>query len=501
MNGKITKLNIATSLLLQIAIIINGFVVPKIILSYFGSEVNGLVSSISQFLNYIQLLEGGLSGVAMASLYKAFASRDEERLSAIIVAIEKFFKKIGIIYLGYAVLLSLVYPLFSKDSFSYTYVLSLVLIIAVGTFVQYYFSLTYRVLLNADRKVYIVSLSQFCFVVLNIVFALLSIRIYKEIHFFKLFCSLAIFLQPIVFSIYVRKHYNLDKKVLPDHDSIKQRWDGFGQNLAFFIHSNTDIVILTLLTDLKTVSIYSVHILITNAVKTLIIAVSGAVKPSFGNILAADSKDETDYFFDKFELLICIITTFSYSCCIALLSSFVSVYTSNISDANYYQPIFAILISMAEGVYCLRDPYVSVAYAAGHFKQTARYAYLEAIINICISLVLVYKLGLIGVAIGTLVAMVFRMVAHIIYMKKNIMMRPIKYSIYSILTFVLFCSSAIIVSQFINHSMTSYFEWIINAIVVAVGYGVLIVGVAFVFKRNLLMEMLPSFLKRNKKNI
>lgn len=497
-NGSITKLNIATSLLLQIAIIINGFIVPKLILTYFGSEVNGLVSSISQFLNYIQLLEGGLSGVAMASLYKAFASGDGKKLSAIIVAIEKFFKKIGLIYIGYAVFLSLVYPLFAKGDFSYSYTLSLVLIIAVGTFVQYYFSLTYRVLLNADRKVYIVSLSQLCFVVLNIILAILSIHIYKEIHFFKGLCSIAFFLQPIVFNIYVKKHYKLDKKVSPDHASIKQRWDGFGQNLAFFIHSNTDIVILTLLADLKIVSIYSVHVLITNAVKTLIIAVSGAIKPSFGHILASTSKEETDHFFDKYELMICMITSFSYACCIALLSSFVSVYTLNIRDANYYQPVFAVIISIAEGVYCLRDPYVSVAYAAGHFRETAKYAYCEAGINICLSLILVHKFGLIGVAIGTLVAMIFRMAAHIIYMKKNIMMRSVKQSLFSILTFVLLCSSAIIVSKFINHNMASYFEWIINAIIVAVVYGILIVGMAFAFKRKLLMEMLPSFLKRKK---
>ena len=35
----------------------------------FGSEINGLVSSITQFLSFISLLEGGLGAVVLAELY------------------------------------------------------------------------------------------------------------------------------------------------------------------------------------------------------------------------------------------------------------------------------------------------------------------------------------------------------------------------------------------------------------------------------------------------
>ena len=54
-----TMLNTISNIFLEIVVIINSFIIPKIILSYFGSEVNGLVASISQLLNYISLVEGG----------------------------------------------------------------------------------------------------------------------------------------------------------------------------------------------------------------------------------------------------------------------------------------------------------------------------------------------------------------------------------------------------------------------------------------------------------
>ena len=45
--------NIICSLLLQVVTIVSGFILPKIIISSLGSETNGLVASINQFLNYV----------------------------------------------------------------------------------------------------------------------------------------------------------------------------------------------------------------------------------------------------------------------------------------------------------------------------------------------------------------------------------------------------------------------------------------------------------------
>ncbi len=57
MRSKKVILNIISSLMLQITILICGFVVPKLIITNFSSNVNGLISSITQFLAYISLLE------------------------------------------------------------------------------------------------------------------------------------------------------------------------------------------------------------------------------------------------------------------------------------------------------------------------------------------------------------------------------------------------------------------------------------------------------------
>jgi O-antigen/teichoic acid export membrane protein len=496
-NTILVKRNIATTIALQIVTIVCGFILPKLILSYFGSEVYGLTSSITQFLNYIQLLEGGLSGVIMAALYKPLADKDYKKVSGIIKATESFFRQIGLIYVIYVLLLALVYPIIVKTEFSYFYVLSLVVIIGISTFIQYFFSLTYRILINADRKGYIVSIANIIFLLVNLFITIIAFRIYPEIHLIKLINAAAFTIQPIIFTWFVKKNYPIEKSVNADKEALKQRWDGFGQNIAFFIHANTDIVILTFF-SLKDVSVYSVYIMIVSAIKNLVVAISSAIAPSMGNVLVKQSDKEKNRVFDNYEFSISIITTVLFTCCILLIVPFVRVYTANISDANYIRPLFAVLITVAEGVYCIRSPFVNVAYAAGHFRETAKYAYLEAIINISISLVMVFKLGIVGVAIGTLVAMTFRMVAHVLYLKNRLIYRPVRKWLSNIAVFLGSAACAIlIVVFFVKYDVTGYLSWFIYALIV--GSIVVLSNIAFllIFRKSFLQSFIRNYVLRS----
>ena len=90
-----------------------------------------------------------------------------------------------------------------------------------------------------------------------------------------------------------------------------------------------------------------------------------------------------------------------------MITPFVSLYTGGISDIDYYQPLFATLLCLAEYVYCTSLTYNNMIMAAGHIKQTQWISVTEAIINIVLSLILVKWIGIIGVALGTLIAFAF----------------------------------------------------------------------------------------------
>lgn len=497
MNASAAKKNVIASLAYQLVTIIYGLVVPRIILTSFGSEVNGLVSSLSQFLNYISLLEGGLTGVIMAALYRPLANKDYVKVSGVIKAANSFFKRIAVVFVIYTLILAAVYPLVVKTPFTWEYVFSLTIIISLSLFIQYFFALSYRILINADQKGYVVYLTLMLFTAVNFVFTILVVNVWKEIHVLKLMSAVAFLIQPIVFNYYVNKHYPLDKSAQPDKKALSQRWDGFGQNIAFFIHSNTDVVVLTLFSTLADVSVYSVYMLVISALKTLVSAISSSLAPSLGNSLATMSNKEANDMFDNYEFGMSFITTFAFTCGALLITPFVQIYTRGVTDASYYQPLFGYLMMAAEAVYCFRDPYVNVAYVSGKFRETAAYAYIEAGLNILISAFLVFRFGLVGVAIGTLIAMIFRMVSHMVYLNNHLIKRPLKSSLKCIgVFFGDVVISSVLVKVFVRFSANNYFDWVWQAVITASIVLITMLIASCVFYKKCLSSLIGTILKK-----
>ena len=110
-------LNIGASLMLQIMTFASGLIIPKIVLIYFGSKVNGLVTSLNQFLSFISLLEGGLGSIVLASLYRPLAEKDEAKFSSVIYTANKFYVQIGFFFVLYSVLITLLFPHFASAEF------------------------------------------------------------------------------------------------------------------------------------------------------------------------------------------------------------------------------------------------------------------------------------------------------------------------------------------------------------------------------------------------
>ena len=107
---KLLARNTLSSLLYQITAIICGFIVPRLILSHFGSEINGLTQSIIQFLHVIAFLEMGVGAVVESSLYKPLAEKNDIEISKILVSANKFFRNLAFILAVYVVVLIFIYP-------------------------------------------------------------------------------------------------------------------------------------------------------------------------------------------------------------------------------------------------------------------------------------------------------------------------------------------------------------------------------------------------------
>lgn len=485
MRSKKAIMNIISSLLLQIITLICGFIIPRLIIEKFGSSVNGLVTSITQFLAYITLLESGFGPVVKSILYKPIANKNKEEIRKILKATEKFFKTISYIFIGYIIILAALLPMIVSEQFDTMFTASLVVIIAISTFSEYFFGMAYKLYLQAEQKTYITSIIQIGTTILNTITVVLLIYFGSTIHIVKIISSLIFVLRPILQYIYIKKKYNIDLKGVESDYKIKQKWDGLAQHIAAVIHNNTDVVILTMFCNTVEVSVYSVYLLIIRGVKSLVQAFSEGIESAFGDMLAKDEYTILNKTFKTYEIIYFTVVTIIFICTLWLIVPFVDVYTQGITDANYHRPIFAILIVLAEFVWTIRLPYSSITLAAGHFKETKNGAWLESAINVVLSIILVWKFQIIGVAIGTLVAMLIRTIEFMYYSSKNILKRSIKYTFGRLVIIALEMSIVMLIAVFmLDNTIASYGEWIVQAIIVLIITTIVVVPINYLVYRE-----------------
>lgn len=492
------KMNIIVSLLKQFVGLIYGVLVPQLMISTFGSEAYGATASITQFLTYVTLLEGGIGGVARASLYKPLADMDKDTVSAIVYEIKKFFRIIAVVFIFYVLVLACGFKFISHiKCFDWFTTFLLVLVISISTFAQYFIGISYTVLLEAAQLSFITDAINIFAVILNTILIILFINIGLDLVLVKLASSCVFVLRPLLMWLYVKKKFKL-KTVKTDKEYLQQKWDGLAQHIAYFLHTNTDIAVLTIFGNLKIVAIYSVYNMIVSQVQNVVTSFSTGMEALFGDMLARNEINELRKSFDFYDTFISYVTVILFSITMTMIVPFVKIYTSGIKDANYVQPVFAVILIMASIIACLRTPYHNLTIAAGHFKQTQVAAYGEAICNILISILLVLKLGLIGVAIGTLVATGFRMIYYALYLSKNIFNRDttkfVKREFVNILSIVLICLIGFYIQS--NLNPLNYLDWIFCSIIVSFVAVVFASALNYVFYKDLFLLTIKKLFRK-----
>lgn len=342
------KLNIVFSLLGQFVTLICGIIMPRLLIGAFGSETYGATASITQFLAYITLLEGGIGGVARAALYKPLARNDLQVVSEILAEIKKFFRFVAYIFLVYVLVLAVSFKQISGiEAIGRVETFLLVLVISISTFAEYFIGVSYSVLLQAAQRSYITTIVNMGTKIVNTIFIILLVFAKSDIIVVKLISSCIYVAKPWFLWLYVKKNFTIEPTKTSKVTYLKDKWSGFAQHIAFFLYSNTDIAVLTVLGNLKMVAIYSVYYMIINQIQNVCTSFVTGMEAVFGDMLAKEEHTTLHKTFGYYETLISIISTILFSVTTVMIVPFVRVYTAGIDDANYIEPIFSVVLTLA----------------------------------------------------------------------------------------------------------------------------------------------------------
>ena len=461
-----TQKNMFAAIMAQIITIITGFLVQRYVLLTFGSEYNGLTSAVTQILQYLVLLEAGLTTASIQALYKPITENDYKTMSGILSATRLKFLKVGSLFFFFLLVTSFILPIVVGDEINYGLALVITIVSGAGTGLTYMFINKYQALFYADNKTGIVynltSITNILICVLKIAlmqlgFGIVYVQSMNLVGvLFRLFC---------IWLIFKQQYTQINMKDTPRYDLINKSNNVLVHQIAGFVNNNTDVLLITAFASLKSVSLYSVYNMVYVHINSLLQSVFAQAPLGYFGQTFAKSEKKFKQLFDTFELFYTYTMFVILTVVMELILAFVGLYTKGVNDINYIDPILAWLFFSSQVLNLIRIPSIITINVSGDFKETQKGAMVEAIVNLSVSIPMFFLIGVHGLLVGTIVAMMFRSIDITRYVYKNIRSKSLlsffmKLISHFFIAFISIISITPMVMKFAN----SWTRWIISGI-------------------------------------
>lgn len=483
--------NLVASLLLEAVLALSGLIIPRFFTALYGSSMNGLVSSVNQFISYMCLVEAGVGAAGTVALYGPLAQKNYLQISEIVSAARAFYMRSGWIFIGLVAALVGFYPLIVQNQIADAgFVRMMIVILSLSGIVDYFILGKYRVLLMADQKGYVIYTIQIIGTILMTIASIVLIELECSALLVKGVASAIYVLRSIAVALYVKKRYpEVNFNAKPDMSAFKQRWSALLHQIVTLVVNNTAVILMTVMlpiNGLAEVSVYNIYNLVGYAIANLLNSISNGVRSSFGQVMANNETEVLRKSYSSYEYIFFIFVFFCYICMGVLLYPFISLYSADFTDGVVYLrwPLVALFTAVGF-IQSIRVPALTVLLAAGHYRETQGRAIAEATINFVVSLSLIRPLGIIGVLIGSLVSYLYRSADVILYTAKHFVPKSLKKSIVRLLRNGITSAVLIMIGlKLLPMQTDNWFAWFALAVVFAICCGVVLLIVNIAFERN-----------------
>lgn len=471
----------------QIALMLAGFIISRLMLKFYGSEINGLISSINQFIVYLGLVEAGLSHAAIYALYKPLADNEHKAINGVVTAAKKLYTQSGYIFISLTIGLAIVFPMLVKsDAVTPLNIGLLVLIVGVNGALEFFTLAKYRVLLSADQRIYVISLASIVNVVANTLIIVVLANRGVDIVTLRFVALLSIFLRSFILMFYAKVNYKyINYREEPNFKALSKRWDALYLQILEVVRMASPVVILTVVTrNLKLVSVYSIYNMIMSGLDRILSIFISGLSASFGDIIIREEKIVLQKAHREFELFYYSLITVVYSIAFVTIMPFIRLYTSGITDINYDLPLVGFLFVTNGLLSNIKTPQGMLVISAGLFKETRWQTTIQGAIVVIVGTLFTLLFGITGVLIGLIFSNVYRDIDLIFFIARNVTKLSIKKTVYRVFRVFMCIIITWIPFLFIELHPTGYISWLATAAVTGV-YAVFVVAVCgFIFDRD-----------------
>ena len=442
---------------------LGGFVVRIVLARVLAEEYLGLNGLFGNIISVLSLAELGVGPAITFSLYRPIAENDTKQITALMQLYRKFYIGVGLFVLVVGSALTPFLPYLIKDMpQSVEHIYLIYFLYVLNSSLSYFYS--YKIVyVSANQNYYLYSLNHaVCYVCMYVV----QVAVLVLTKNFVLFYTIQVIttaLENLNISRIADKRYPIlkskDKYELPKETVMTIKTNVFaaiGHNIGNVVLNSTDNIIISKFVGLIETGMYSNYLLITSTVNMFLNQAFSAIISSVGNLVVEGSEKQKE---DSFYLVYFVnfwIFCFAAIAIFVLSSPFVAI-----AFGENFVLEFAVVAVISLNFYAtgMRQTCITFKSAYGILIQDVHKAYIEAIVNLVVSVMLVQKLGIFGVLLGTLIsnyAVAFWIEPKVLF-KYGLKKKPWKYFgtyVLFMLTFILgagityFCASKVSVGGF-----------------------------------------------------
>lgn len=499
MKFKKTVKNILTAFGSQFLTLAIAFLLPRLYIVSYGSEANGLLSSISQLFGYFALLEAGVGTATQQALYKYVSNQATDHINQILAATNYYYKRTGLYYFLLVIGVAVIYPVVVPIEMPFWMVTGAIMLIGSGSVINFWFQGKYRVLLTAEGKDYVNNnVAMIATTTSNVIKVVLLTMGYNIIIIQAGYLIVSAG-QAIFYTNYVKKKYTwIDLNVQPDFKAIEQSKSVLIHQITSLVFNNTDVLLLTFACrDLKIVSLYTIYGLIYNNIDNITVTINSAYKPLLGQLYFQDRK-RFETVFEISEVFYMAFSFALYFVAFLLTPWFIGLYTAgaDISYTNFWVPFLFVSMKLLAQ---MRRPLLGIVDMAGHFKQTQTRTIIEMLTNLLVSIALVWKFNIYGVLMGTIVALLYRNVDVLIYVPKYLVNHNPLITVKRWFTYLVVFVLGYMIWSFVDYPKDSVIMFIISGALLSAIALVLFIGVGALSNKKATADLKDMVASHRKK--
>lgn len=406
---KNTLLNGSFGLIYQIVLCLAGFISRSLFLQYLGVEYLGLIGVYTNILGVLSLAELGMINAMSFGFFKVIIEDDKEKIVSLLRFYNKVFLWISIvIFLGSIGIMFNIEHFISNTTVPLTEIKFLFFLFALSAPASYFMA-SKRLFLYAQQKTYIYLKMDAVLIVLKNILQIISIAVFKSILMYIILYSAFNLLQNIVVSHKCNKHYPYLKEIKSsklDKSYSKQLIDNVKSiGIIKFFNigiSSTDNLIISRFVSTSAVGIYANYALIMTQMQTLINQVMDGLSPSLGHLIVEENYDAVDNVFRLSSFISYVIAFITSIGLFAICDSFISWW---IGPEYVYPKILTYLLIGKHYFTTIKYPLTQMYNVSGKFKCFLFPAFIEFAVNIIVSIILVMQYEVVGVFVGTTLAL------------------------------------------------------------------------------------------------